>query len=231
MKYLWRHMTANMITKDEVKRYLDDADLHQVMFQNARHHPLHSLIQSYYISLWSQVDLHYAMNYILSDFCTALDEAAIVVLLKQLTVFASSNDIFAGIIQAIWVRLFHHKNIKSAVLDYERKNVASYSLVTLSVYDSYIDTFMRLFNESMNANQQITLDTYKCVARRLGRIPRESFGHQHKEAIETVWSKVIPTLTRLNKRDRQNWVRQMKQICKKFELIELAQAVKVFARS
>ena len=230
LKHLWRQMTAKFITNDEVKDYISDRDFQKVIFKNARQRPPHPLIQSYYITLWSHIDLHYAMNYILSGFCTAFDEAAIVVLLKQLTVCARSNKFFVGIIQAIWHQLFYHHDVKSAVLDYDTRNVASYSLMSLAVYESNFDIFLRLFNESMNADQQITLATYNCIVRRLGRIPREKFNHQHMAAIDTVWSKVTPSFAYMNKWDRQKWVREMLQICQKFELFELALKVKAFGR-
>ena len=48
-------------------------------------HSASSQCQSRWIALWANIDIYYAMNYMLSSFCTQFDEFAVAVLLKQLS--------------------------------------------------------------------------------------------------------------------------------------------------
>ena len=59
------------------------------------------LIQSYFVILWANADIHFAMNYILSVFCRKIDEVAVVTLLKQLTVFSREDGRYVNIIKAL----------------------------------------------------------------------------------------------------------------------------------
>ena len=93
------------------------------MFADYRNPP-HPLIQSHYIMLCTNVDIYYAMNYILSAFCNGFDQVAVVTLLKQLSVSSAAHGRFVGIIKAIWDELFHHINLKNDVLYYANRKVA-----------------------------------------------------------------------------------------------------------
>ena len=154
------HMVNRKFCKTQLRTEV--SAFYVFMFANYRN-PRHPLIQTYYIMLWANVDIHFAMNYVLSAYCTAFDEVAVVSLLKQLTVCSGADGIYFGIIKAIWDRLFHHDVIREAVLHYSNRNVASYSLMTLAVHDPEMDTFERLLVEAIDAYQNITLAVYNTV--------------------------------------------------------------------
>ena len=163
------------------------------MFDDYRNPP-HPLIQSYFIMLWANVDIHFAMNYILSAYCMAFDEVAVVTLLKQLTVCSGADGIYVGVIKAIWDELLLHDVLKEAVLSYSSKNVASHSLLTLAVHDPEMDTFERLLIEAIDANQNITLAVYNFIIQRLKSIPEEELSAGHRSLIRAVWKHSVPLL-------------------------------------
>ena len=172
--------------------------LRRIMFNNTANLP-HPLIQSSYISLWANVDIHCTMNYILSAYCTGFDEVAVVTLLKQLTVFSGADGTFVGIIKAIWDELFHHEDFVEDVLGYASRNVASYSLQTSAVHhvdydEGILATLNKLFNDSFKAKQEITSATHNCIVRRLEKIPPELFKRRHRRIIAKIWGQVRPRL-------------------------------------
>ena len=195
--------------------------------------PPHPLIQSHYFVLWANLDIYYAMNYLLSAFCSRFDEVAVVTLLKQLTVFSDrdhddeSND-FVYIIKVVWDAVFHREDLKIAVMHHSERNVASYSLRTLAIHHMNADhniltTFFRLFYESMKAKQQITLATYSCVVRRLSWISKRFVAIKHKEMVITIWDEVNSRLK--DKDDWDKWLGLMTQVCRKFGMVELIERI------
>ena len=197
----------------------------------------HCLIQSHYISLCAHVDIYYAMNYILSAFCNGFDEVAVVTLLKKLSAVCGRTDgksfRLVRIIKAIWDGIFQNVELKDAVLNYgyDKKNVASYSLNTLAIHhmdcDSEIlDLLMRLFNESIAANQQITLKTFYCIIWRLEKISRRFVTQQQTRMIETIWAEVVHRLQHHPFWD--DWVETMRRISHKFALVQLRHRIRAF---
>ena len=140
--------------------YLNEHYLLIVFAQNA---PTRD-IQSRFISFWSNVDIYYAMNYILSSFCTELNEFAVVILLKQLSVCGGRSGKYWTIIKSVWHMLFQNKIIQSAVFSCN-KWIASYSLKTLAVFDSDQWSMMTLFNAAHRnaSNQRIEFSTYNAI--------------------------------------------------------------------
>ena len=205
-----------------------------IMFNDTMNSP-HPIIQSDYIVLWANVDIYYAMNYVLCGFCTELDEIAVVTLLKQLTVFSLSDDVH--IIKAIWDAILCNNHLRHAALHCEKRNVASYSLRSLSVYHHNFDpkiltTLMKLLKESMDANQRITLATYVCVIQRLGKIPKDIINSGQISAIHRIWGKSTVMLTDcsidIQRRHRELWMGLMLQICWDFKFWPLAKRVRAF---
>ena len=213
------------------------AEFEGVIFENAKKNPPHPLIQSYFIILWTNINIHFAMNYVLSAYCTAFDEVAVVTLLKRLTVFSGADGIYVSIIKAIWEALFHHDALRDAVLSYESRNVASFSLSTLATHYNKLegpslDTFVRIFVSALKANQQITLETYSCIARRLGNITSVDTNQQHVIgiALDVIWSKVMPLLKgALSHRKRRGWVICMVKISDTLKLVTLSEKVRLYA--
>ena len=200
-------------------------------------HPPHILVQSYYIVLCANVDIHYAMNYILSAFCTGFDEVAVVTLLKQLTVFSDHNhdedENYVYVIKAIWDRILHQSALKNAVLHNKNKNVASYSLKTLAVHHMCYDqgilsTFLKLLVQSMRTEQDITLTTYNCIVRRLLRISTRLVDETHRTMMTKIWPKVKYRLRYQTGKMKEDWARLMFQVCHKFEMTELTERVNDF---
>ena len=197
----------------------------EMFCENATHHPA---IQSYYISMWANVDIYFAMNYILSAYCTGFDEVAVVTLLKQLTAFSGETGEFVSIIKAIWEELFHNTDLKDAVLGYSNKNVASYSLLTLTNYDPEMNTLMKLFNEAMEARQQITLSTYHCIVSRLSKISKWLITAEQLSMIGIIWKQSLPLLRDriFHRRSNEHWFGLMIRVCDRFNLNELKSTIK-----
>ena len=203
----------------------------------------HVFIQSDYIFLRGNLDIHYAMNYILSPFCTGIDEVAVVTLLKQLTAFADGAGArgYVWIIKAIWDRLLcddrHARDLRDAVLHYADKNVASYSLKTLAVDrpdndQGILATLMKLLNVSMEANQNIKLATYNCVIRRLKEIPNDSISLEQLGLIRKIWNKSkLDANIKIRGEARLKWGELMLAVCHRFNLKELEAEVKMYYRT
>ena len=192
--------------------------------------PSHPLLQSYFIMLWVKVDIHYAMNYILSAFCTAFDEVAVVTLLKQLTAFSSSDGKYAEIIKAIWDAICPHIGLKNAVLNYATRNVASYSLMTLAVHHPSYDSFERLLSEAMSADQQITLVVYNSCVQRLRSIPREWVTDRHRKLVRSIWNNMMPLLVEsdVTKHQRRIWISSILRTCDVYGLAYLTDRIKSY---
>ena len=203
--------------------------LREIMFADAQNPPS-ALIHSYYITLWSHIDLYYAMNYILNAYCTGFDEVAVVTLLKQLTVSSVSDGIYVNIIKAIWDAIIHQPHLKNAVLQYDNKNVASYSLMTLAVHHmdhdrEILTTLMKLFDESLRAKQRVTLATYNCVVRRLDKLHYCFFKKRHRLMMDEIWVEVMPRLPYHQEHVREEWVELMLNVCHNFGLVDLKKRV------
>ena len=192
--------------------------------------PPHPLLQSYFIMLWANLDIYYAMNYILSAFCTAFDEVAVVTLLKQLTVFSSSDGKYVEIIKAIWDAIYPRIRLKNAVLHYATRNVVSYSLMTLAVHHPSYDSFERLLAEGMSANQQITLVVFNSCIQRLRSIPREWVTDCHRKLVRGIWNKMMPLLEEVNvtKHQRRIWISSILRTCDVYGLAYLTERVKSY---
>ena len=226
MKHLWHDIRDKWISKQELEAQL--ALYQDIMFAS----PVvpHPLIQSNYIVLWANVDIYFAMNYVLSPFCQSLDEATIITLLKQMTVFSGYQGTFANLIKASWNGLHHQHSLKRAVLYYGTRNVASFSLMTLAVHDVASDTFIRLFVDAMDAEQRITLKTFNCIVRNLGNIPINFITQNQVMAISIVWGKVVEQLeqNQSSYRERREWVFLMREICDRLRLDDLAANVRAY---
>ena len=187
----------------------------------------HVVIQSYYIVLWANVDINYAMNYILSAFCTEINENAVVILLKQLTAFSGKSGDYWTVIRAIWAALLHHEEIEKGILDDPSKKVASFSLITLALFDDSINTAMRLIHDAMMADQIITLATYNCVLRRLVKSNLTEVTVQHLITIEIMWGRTIPTLQNAcsDMWKRLNWYELWLTVAIRFHMSGMAQTV------
>ena len=227
MEILCKEMRGRTITTQEL--CIELAKMSSVIFNGSADSP-HAVIQSDYIVLWANVDIHFAMNYILSAYCTAFDEVAVVTLMKQLTVCSDRYGDYAGIIKAIWNELFHHPTIMNAVLHDITRNVASYSLRSLAVYDHNTSTMMRLLDESMKAKQQITLATYECVISRLGKIPihKRPLTGKDINTIYRIWVESTVSLKYVHPKTRQAWKDFMLQTCWDLKLPSLTQKIKAF---
>ena len=220
MRTLWRGIKDKWISKAELIRNL--SKYQDIMFADIQFPP-HPFVQSAYIVLWANADIYFAMNYILSPFCQSLDEVAIVTLLKQLTVFWGEDIKFLeikDIIRAIWNGLYHQPDLKRAVLYFGTRNVASFSLMTLAVHNITSTTFIRLFEDSMVADQRISLNTYDCIARNLGDISKRDITARQLTAIDMVWQKVSVLLT--NNKEKREWITLMLHICNRFKMGDLA---------
>ena len=227
MELLCKEVRCQAITTHDLQ--LELAQMRQIMFNNTSNPP-HTIIQSDYIVLWANLDICYTMNYILSAFCTGFDEVAFVTLLKQLTVFTDRNGKYVSIIKAIWDEIFHHPSTMNAVLYDITRNVASYSLRSLAVYDHNTSTMMRLLDESMLSKQQITLATYECVIRRLSKLrtPKRLLTPKEIGAIYRVWAKSTALIKSVHPKTRQAWKDFMLQTCWDLRLPSLTQRVKTF---
>ena len=199
--------------------------LRAIVLLNSTAYSSHPLIQSSYISLWANVDIYYAMNYILSAYCTEFDEVAVVTLLKQLTRLSEDDarESFVRIIKAVWDELLSHVDLRDAVLHDASRNVASYSLLSLANnhmnYDGRIlATLVKLFHVSDKAYQQITSSTYNCVVRRLEKISPQFFKRKHRRIISKIWKHVRPRLQDKQFAFRDEWTELMLNVCRKFEL-------------
>ena len=203
--------------------------LHAFMFADSRNPP-HPLIQSYYIMLWANANIYHAMNYILSAFCKGLDEVAVVTVLKQLSSYSGGDGAFVNVIKAIWDGIFCNSDLKYAVLQYATQNVASYSLMTLAVHHPSFDTFERLLFEAMDADQQITLVVYNCIARRLIEIPSEMVNDRHRSLVESIWRNSIPLMQKSNITQEQKveWMALMMGICDVYRLECLEECIKTY---
>ena len=199
--------------------------LRETILLNCTAYSRHPLIQSCFISLWANVDIYYAMNYMISAFCTAFDEVAVVTLLKQLTQHSvrNSEESFVRIIKAVWDAIFPRDKLKDAVLRDASRNVASYSLLSLAnnhmnYDDGILETLVKLFEESTKANQKITSATHNCVVHRLEKISPQIFKKKHKRMIARVWKQVRPRLQHKQDAFRDEWLDLMFHVCRKFEL-------------
>ena len=216
----WRCFDQLILGNDEKKLSYHLAAFSKRIFCENATHPI---IQSYYIMLWANVDIHYAMNYIMSPFCTAFNQVAVVTLLKQLTVCSGADGIYVGIIKAIWDELFLRDNLRDDVLHYATRNVASYSLQTLAAHDPEMDTLTKLFKFAMKTEQKITLTTYNCIACRLEIMDKEQLS-----MISTMWNRSIPLLKSGSNHTRanDNWYELMEKVCDRFNLTHLKSAIR-----
>ena len=191
----------------------------------------HVDIQSYYIVLWSNVDIIYTMNYILSAFCTGMNENAVVVFLKQLSVVSGGRSgEYLAVIKAIWDALLLHTEIEKAVLHDSSRNVASFSLMTLAVFDDSLNTTMKLVHDAMIADQKITLATYNCVLRRLSKSNASEVTAEHMIAIEKIWGRTINILKSVDSARRQNWYELMLTVCVRFRMTRMAMTVQMIGQ-
>ena len=203
------------------------SSFHDFMFADPKHPP-HPLIQTHFIMLWANLDIYYAMNYILSAFCNGFDEVAVVTLLKQLTVLSGKNGAYVNIIKAIWDDLFRRDDMKDDVL--RILNVASYSLMTLAMYHPSHDTFERLLFEAMDANQQITLVVYSCCVRKLKSIPSERVTERHHALVHSIWNNMMPLLQEsdASRYQKLKWISSVLKLCSVYRLAQLEQTIKAF---
>merc|ERR1712157_184946 len=106
------------------------------------------------------------------------------------------------VIKAIWNKLLEHPVIERAILHDSSKNVASFSLMTLAVFDVTLDTTMPLVYDALIANQKITLQTYNCVLRRLYKCNLTNVDARHVElgmsAVEMIWDRTLEILQTTN---------------------------------
>lgn len=181
----------------------------QIMFSDPQHPPPFA-IQSDYIFLWANLNIYYAMNYILSPLCSGFDDFAIVTLLKQLTVRKDARKgtrSFVNVIKEIWNGIFLRAGLKIVVLHFGGRNVASYSLATLAVEHKkenpeILATLIRLLEESIAENHLITLACYNCVIRRLSMIAPQFINGRELDALRTCWKKSKPMLRRTRGTER-----------------------------
>ena len=115
------------------------------------------------------------MSYIVSPFCTALDQRAVVALLKQLSVLQPESPDVIKIIKAVWDRMLKPdaKDLLHAVSNFGDGNVLSFSLSTLALGDQQhkdpeiLRTMLHVLDWSLERTQRLTLRTYSGVLQRI----------------------------------------------------------------
>ena len=188
--------------------------------------------QSRWIALWSNVDIYYAMNYILSSFCTEFDEFAVVTLLKQLSVCGGT---YLKVIKCVWNMLSVHVDIRDALF-YSDKLIASYSLNALAVFDSDQQTMMKLFYAAIRegANQRIKFATYSAMTNTLLTSRASSYSrtvirilyYSTMNCREIKWRLKSGDRDGKTKNEIQSWFGKIIELCNRHNLSQISEAAR-----
>ena len=188
----------------------------QHLFLSLNHSkPLQIETQSLFIAIWANVNIQSALNYLLMDvYCTKIDIFAISILLKQ---FSSTNSAYyCPLIKSIWSAILPNQVLSRLILSgYGVDNVASYSLLTLAIYDVELNTAMNLLNATQSRQQIISLMTLKSVMEKLLHYDKK---REYRWAIKIFWSKSARYYSR-------HYVESILEMCDVYGLTALRQEI------
>ena len=144
-------------------------------------------IQSLLIAIWSNINMQYALNYLLMDeYCTGIDLFALSIMLKLLS--ASYGEYYFPIIKAIWKVILTNDAISDMLLtkSKENKNIISYSLHSILFHVDDLKTAMKLLNATRDTPQTLTWATCERAVKKLIRCDQK---RKYGWAISIIWIK------------------------------------------
>ena len=224
LEYTWdRHFAHFCRASTRCKRSLNDKL--KRMFASCDHSkPLHIKTQSMFIRVWANVNIKYALNYLIMDgYCTQINVHSIVVLLKVMSIIGNSAY-YLPLIKQIWNVILQNSVILNAMLNHSSRNIASYSMLTLAVHDAQLNTIMSILNAAKGTRQIFKQKSLTAVLNRLNDARDKSL---YKWAVLALWNRSIPNVFHplFPPEYRRDFVRLMEEICDLYEFPELKQHV------
>ena len=172
--------------------------------------------QSLFIAVWANLNMHYALNYLLMDeCCTEVNIFGITIFLKQLS---SINGAYhCPLIKSIWNAILQNGDLLGAIMDSDIRNLASYSILSLICHDYELETALRVFHAAWasGSNQEISFDTLRKL---LWALQDADTQRIHGWALDAVWVKSFLHLNGINpsyviRASRQKFIQTLLMTC------------------
>ena len=185
--------------------------------------PLHIETQSMFVAVWANVNMKYALNFLMMDgYCTQINMFSITVLLKVMSI--SSGAYHYRLIKQIWNVILQNKTILDAMFNHGPTNIVSYSMLTLAVQDRELNTMVALL-QATAGNRQIFMQ--KTLTAVLRRICNARCQQEYRWTVQYIWNKSSNIFSSFyDERYRKNFLFLMQQACELHGLLDLQQEVR-----